>query len=168
MGYNLIITLLITGRDPPCSYWWVHVFWILYPECMEKYDSTPISSEHVSDGVVQAPHLGGGFIHMFRLLQGTKPRKRLWIITWNPKQPLINGCFNWMIPNLYIENGCFTKHPFINGCLGFRTHIPIRIHLCPKDPGLVLLQSYDRGDGMDDLDHQSREFSGMKFQRMNL
>ena len=40
--------------------------------------------------------------------------------TWNPKQPFINGCFNWMIPNLYIENGCFTKHPFINGCLGFQ------------------------------------------------
>ena len=34
-------------------------------------------------------------------------------------QPFINGCFNGMIPNLYIENGCFTKHPFINGCLGF-------------------------------------------------
>ena len=42
------------------------------------------------------------------------------ICTWNPKQPFINGCFNWMIPNLYIENGCFTKHPFINGCLGFQ------------------------------------------------
>jgi len=25
-----------------------------------------------------------------------------------------------MIPNLYVENGCFTKHPFINGCLGFQ------------------------------------------------
>ena len=49
----------------------------------------------------------------------------LWVFhviipTWNPKQPFINGCFNWMIPNLYIENGCFTKHPFINGCLGFQ------------------------------------------------
>jgi len=33
--------------------------------------------------------------------------------SWNPKQPFINGCFNWMIPNLYIENGRFTKHPFI-------------------------------------------------------
>ncbi len=31
--------------------------------------------------------------------------------TWNPKQPFINGCFNRMIPNLYIGNGCFTKHP---------------------------------------------------------
>ena len=40
--------------------------------------------------------------------------------TWNPKQPFINGCFNWMIPNLFIENGCFTKHPFKTGCLGFQ------------------------------------------------
>ena len=32
--------------------------------------------------------------------------------TWNPKQPFINGCFNWMIPNLYIGNGCLTKQPF--------------------------------------------------------
>ena len=42
---------------------------------------------------------------------------------WNPKQPFINGCFNWMIPNVYIENGCFTKHPFINGCLGFQVWV---------------------------------------------
>ena len=33
---------------------------------------------------------------------------------------LTNGCFNWMIPNLYIGNGCFTNHLFINGCLGFQ------------------------------------------------
>ena len=39
------------------------------------------------------------------------------ISTWNPKQPFINGCFNWMIPNLYIGNGCFTKHPFKTGWL---------------------------------------------------
>ncbi len=25
-----------------------------------------------------------------------------------------------MIPNLYIGNGCFTKHPFLNGCLEFQ------------------------------------------------
>ena len=30
----------------------------------------------------------------------------IYIYTWNPKQPFINGCFNGMIPNLYIENGC--------------------------------------------------------------
>ena len=28
------------------------------------------------------------------------------VYTWNPKQPFIYGCFNWMIPNLYIGNGC--------------------------------------------------------------
>ena len=32
----------------------------------------------------------------------------------------INGCFNWMIPNLYIGNGCLTKHPFKTGCLGYQ------------------------------------------------
>ena len=42
------------------------------------------------------------------------------IHAWNLKQPFINGCFNWMIPNLYIGNGCFTKRLFINGCLGFQ------------------------------------------------
>ena len=63
--------------------------------------------------------------------QERKPESIHIVKTWNPKQPFINGCFNWVIPNLYIENGCFTKHPFINGCLGFqeiikknRLHIP--------------------------------------------
>ena len=51
--------------------------------------------------------------------------------TWNPKQPFINGCFNCLIPNLYIGNGCFTKHPFINGCLEFQEELQndgFRIH----------------------------------------
>ena len=26
--------------------------------------------------------------------------------TWYPKQPLFDGCFNWMIPNLNMGNGC--------------------------------------------------------------
>ena len=39
---------------------------------------------------------------------------------WNPKQPDFYCCFNWMIPNLYLGNGCFTKHPFKSGCLGFQ------------------------------------------------
>ena len=54
------------------------------------------------------------------------------IHTWNPKQPFINGCFNWMIPNLYIESGCFTKHPFINGCLGFQVAIQMMFLHCTK------------------------------------
>ena len=43
----------------------------------------------------------------------TKKNFKSLLGTWNPKQPFMNGCFNWMIPNLYIENGCFTKNPFI-------------------------------------------------------
>ncbi len=34
-----------------------------------------------------------------------------YIMTWNSKQPFFIGCFSWMIPNLYIKNSCFTKHP---------------------------------------------------------
>ena len=47
------------------------------------------------------------------------------LCTWNPKQPFINGCFNWMIANLYIGNGCFTKHPIFTGCLGFQVAITV-------------------------------------------
>ena len=42
--------------------------------------------------------------------------------TWNLKHLFINGCFSWKIPNLYIKNGGFTKHPFKTGCLGFQVH----------------------------------------------
>ena len=52
--------------------------------------------------------------------KGTMEKISDFFSTWNPKQPFINGCFNWMIPNHYIKNDCFTKHPFINGCLGFQ------------------------------------------------
>ena len=41
-----------------------------------------------------------------------------------------------MIPNLCIENGCFTKHPFINGCLGFQapTILPFTSAKKPERP----------------------------------
>ena len=35
---------------------------------------------------------------------------------WNSKEPVFYWCFNWMIPNHYIKNGCFTKHPLKHGC----------------------------------------------------
>ena len=45
----------------------------------------------------------------------------IWMIpSWNPKQPVFYGCFNWMIPNHFIKNGCFTKHPLKHGCLGYQ------------------------------------------------
>ncbi len=40
--------------------------------------------------------------------------------TWNLKHLFINGCFNWMIPNLYIGNGCSTKKTCKTGCLGYQ------------------------------------------------
>ena len=42
------------------------------------------------------------------------------LISWSLKHPWKNCCFHWMIPNLYIGNGCFTKHPLKIGCLGFQ------------------------------------------------
>ena len=68
---------------------------------------------------------------------------------WNPKQPFINGCFNWMIPNLYIGNGCFTKHLFINGCLGFQVHDPS--YLDVPGPGSERIH----GERINDLFHRS-------------
>ena len=49
----------------------------------------------------------------------------------------INGCFNWMIPNLYLENGCFTKHPFKNGS----RYVPRK--------GLPLTQTYSFRMGLE-------------------
>ena len=44
---------------------------------------------------------------------------------WYPKHPFLNGCFSWMIPNLYSRNGCFTKHPLKHGCLGFQADMKL-------------------------------------------
>ena len=46
-----------------------------------------------------------------------------------------------MIPNLYIENGCFTKHPFINGCLGFQVS-ELKIYPVVRlNPGLPIVSN---------------------------
>ena len=47
---------------------------------------------------------------------------RMYTYTWNLKHPFINGCFNWMISNLDMGNGCFTKHPLKTGCLEFQVY----------------------------------------------
>ena len=51
----------------------------------------------------------------------------------------LNGCFHWMIPNLYIENGCFTKHPFILGFQVFLFQI-WGLHFCGHQWIVDLLQ----------------------------
>ena len=45
-----------------------------------------------------------------------------------PQTTIYKWLFNWMIPNLYIGNGDFTKHPFWTGCLGFQ----VDINMIPK------------------------------------
>ena len=57
---------------------------------------------------------------------------------------MIVGCFNGMIPHLYIENGCFTKHPFINGCLGFQVYT-IRIQIVDRAPMALESPGSNRG-----------------------
>lgn len=42
-------------------------------------------------------------------------KKRSLIYKYHSKQSLFNGCFTWMIPSLYLKNGCFNKHPIQNG-----------------------------------------------------
>ena len=55
--------------------------------------------------------------------------------TWNSKQPVFYGCFNWMIQNLYIGNGCFTKHPLKTGCLGFQvSYTQLNLNKSYKSP----------------------------------
>ena len=41
----------------------------------------------------------------------------------------LNGHFNWMIPNHDMKNGCFTKHPFQTGCLGYQVIITVQISM---------------------------------------
>ena len=44
------------------------------------------------------------------------------------------NCFNWMIPDLYLGNGCFIKHPFKTGCLGYQV-APVRKRPRPGQVG---------------------------------
>ena len=48
---------------------------------------------------------------------------RVLIYSWYLKRQLLSGCFSKMIPSLYIENGCFTKHPSKNCCLASESGI---------------------------------------------
>ena len=55
--------------------------------------------------------------------------------TWNPKQPFVNGCFNWNDePNLYMRNGCLTISIHFK-LVGFAGASP------EKSPGTYLLTS---------------------------
>ena len=51
-----------------------------------------------------------------------------WILPGTPNNQFLHGCFNWKIPNHYTKNGCFTKQPLKNGCLGYQVYIIIHPH----------------------------------------
>ena len=63
--------------------------------------------------------------------------------TWNSKQPLFNGWFNWMITNLYMENGCFTKRSI---------ETTLTIHLGVPGLSLQTTQTRVRGRRVDPPD----------------
>ena len=49
----------------------------------------------------------------------------LGIHTWNSKQPVLYGGFEWMVQNNYMRNGCLTKHPLKTGCSEFQVFLPL-------------------------------------------
>ena len=60
------------------------------------------------------------------------------IYSWNPKQPFINGCFNWMIQNLYMGNSCLTKHPLKTDCLEFQVYVFFPTAVCTEVLNVML------------------------------
>ena len=49
-----------------------------------------------------------------------KAGQTIWLVFTRNSKQVLDGCFNWMIPNHYMKHGCFTKHSFKTGCLGFQ------------------------------------------------
>ena len=81
-------------------------------------DST--SSTGTSDSSTNTSRVSWGLYRSGGVDQECGTQTLFFAYTWNSKQPVFYGCFNWMIPNHYIKNGCFTKHPLQNGCLGYQ------------------------------------------------
>ena len=63
--------------------------------------------------------------------QKRSPYRR--IATWNSEQPIFNGGFSWMIPNLYIKNGWKSPIPSI------QKPVVLRV------PGRYLFRNFYRG-----------------------
>ena len=83
-----------------------------------------VGVDEMSFLVIMALVSGIQSLHMFFFLRRTLVLD--YFDSWSPtltvgeelvlvNEPVFYGCFNWMIPNLYIKNGCSTKHPLKNG-----------------------------------------------------
>ena len=106
-------------------------FWGGYPDVSQIALSTEalVFPIRVPGVVPESTVLGDNKTQKKNLASVVVTKKGFFSSTWNPKQPYINGCFNCMIPNLYIGNGCFTKHPFIYGCLGFQVYMNLPVSI---------------------------------------
>ncbi len=58
-----------------------------------------------------------------------------------------------MIPNLYIGNGCFTKHQFFNGCLGFQADFVFSPKLGDVSFRMVLYHIWDTPICFDEINY---------------
>ena len=81
----------------------------------EIFKSSQATAMRFIGAVIEAATIKAPFSWSFNQLKDKRMRS-----TWNSKQPVFNECFNWMIPNHYIKNGCLTKHPLKTGCLEFQ------------------------------------------------
>ena len=59
------------------------------------------------------------------------------------------GCFNWMIPNLYIKSGSLTTHPLKIGSFRFQEYVyipsPKLTDIAPEDPRLASMTFLFKG-----------------------
>ena len=93
------------------------LIWLFFPSCF-SYPPTR-TNIHIYYRIENHHLLESMILSRLKIPVASVPGGYL-LITWNLKHLFINGWFNWMIPNHYIENCCFTKHPFKTGCLGYQ------------------------------------------------
>ncbi len=71
---------------------------------IDGFESEGAAGEAMHDAMIEA-------VASTEMICGGKRVLKKTANTWNSKQPFLNGCLDWMIPNLYLGTGCLTKHP---------------------------------------------------------
>ena len=74
------------------------------------------------------PPMGGAKFNSFALLKNrpTSNLSQKETTYLEPETSIYKCLFQLDDSNLYIGNGCFTKHPFINSCLEFQVYIILK------------------------------------------
>ena len=134
--------IVLTFSQVPCVFWVFFEGWVAFEHrwlgpgffldpawCHENCyataclkNSSPSSSGQIEFFIIFQPPLLSKSVNKFfeitRQLLGlmghnySHQSTTKALIPWYLKHPFINGCFNWMIPNHYMKNCCFTKQPF--------------------------------------------------------